>query len=280
MENKIKIDSIVGTSAGALFGVNYFSNQKGRVIRYNKEYCNDRRYMSIKSLLLTGNYINKDFAYYRMSRELDQFDNLAFINANKEFYAVATNVETGEPTYFNITSPLDQLEELRASSAIPMLSKMVKINNEKYLDGGLSDSIPLAKAIGIGCNKIIVIETQPKNYRKKPFNKNKEKFLKLRFFKYPKLVETMLTRYKKYNERKMQIAKMERAGDIFVIRASKKLNISITNKDEQKYQEVYDLGVADAKEAIKELKKYLRKKIEKDTKETVVPENKKDLEAN
>ena len=133
LENNIEIDEIVGVSAGALFGVNYFSNQKGRVIRYNKKYCGDKRYMSIKSLILTGNYINKKFAFYKVTKELDPFDNEIFKKNNKEYYAVVTNVETGKPEYLKIKSPVDDLEILRATSAIPLFSKIIKIDGKKYL---------------------------------------------------------------------------------------------------------------------------------------------------
>lgn len=265
MENKIKIDGIVGTSAGALFGVNYFSNQKGRVLRYNKEYCGDKRYMSTRSLILTGNYVNKDFAFYRMTKELDQFDNLAYLNyKNKEFYAVATDVETGDPEYFEITNPVEQLEELRASAAMPAISRMVKVNGKKYLDGGVSDSIPLGKAMALGYQRIIVVETQPLNYRKRPFKKGKEKLIRLRYFRYPKLVDAILTRYRKYNQIKEQIVNMEKDKEIFVIRPSRRLDIDIKNVDKEKYQEVYDLGVKDAEEALKDLKKFLKIKKEKE----------------
>ena len=41
LDNNIKVDGIIGVSAGVLFGVNYLSNQRGRVIRYNKRFIND-----------------------------------------------------------------------------------------------------------------------------------------------------------------------------------------------------------------------------------------------
>ena len=142
MENNINIDEIVGVSAGAVFGVNYFSKQKGRVIRYNKRFCNSKRYMSILSLIFTGNYINRKFAFYDVTKKYDIFDNDEYIKTNKNFYAVATNIESGKPEYIKITSPLEQLEVLRASSSVPLISRIVKLNNKKYLDGGISDSIP------------------------------------------------------------------------------------------------------------------------------------------
>lgn len=271
MENKIQVDGIVGTSAGALFGVNYFSNQRGRALRYNKEYARDKRYMSFASLLFTGNYVNKNFAYYKMSKELDLFDNLTFMNANKEFYAVATDIETGEAEYFQITNPLEQMEELRASSAIPGITKIVKINGRKYLDGGVADSIPIGKAISLGYDKIIVVETQPLNYRKFPLSRAYARFMRLKYFKYPKFVNAMLDRYKRYNDCQEDIVNMDKKGEIFSIRPSKKLDIDMKSKDPNKYQEVYDLGVADAKAAIEELKKYLSDKEEKEETEEKTP---------
>ena len=47
MQNKIKIDGILGVSAGALFGMNYKSKQIGRVLRYNKKYAKNKNYMGL-----------------------------------------------------------------------------------------------------------------------------------------------------------------------------------------------------------------------------------------
>lgn len=258
MNNNIKIDGIIGTSAGALFGVNYYSNQKGRVLRYNKKYCNDKRYMSILSFLLTENYINKNFAFYKMYNELDKFDNDEYIKEERNFYAVLTDIETGKPEYIKITNPIEQMEYLRATSAIPVISKIVKIDNKKYLDGGVSDSIALSKLESLDYKKIIVVETQPKDYRKTPFSKTKEKFIKLRYFRYPKLVDAIINRYKNYNKVKEKIIEKENNKEIFVIRPSRPLGIDMKCKNETKYQEIYDLGVKDTKKVLNDLKKYIK----------------------
>ncbi len=258
MDNNIDIDTIIGVSAGALFGVNYFSKQRGRALRYNKKYSNDKRYMSLRSFILTGNYINKKFAYYTISNELDKFDNKAFKKSKKKMYAVATRLKDGQAEYFEIKDPIKQMEELRATSAIPGLTKIVKINKEKYLDGGVADSIPIDKMQELGMDKIIVVETQPKNYKKKPLKKSIIRFMKIKYIKYPKFIKAMINRHKRYNEVKEKIMDLENKKEIFVIRPSKDLNIDIKNKDEKKYQEVYDLGVKDTKQIIKDLKEYLR----------------------
>ena len=84
-EKKLPIDCIIGVSAGALVGVNYFSDQPGRMLRYNLKYCYDKRYISIRSLILTGNLVNKRFAYYKLCKKLDPFDEEAFDELREAF---------------------------------------------------------------------------------------------------------------------------------------------------------------------------------------------------
>lgn len=256
MENNIEVDGIVGVSAGALFGVNYFSNQKGRAIRYNKKYCGDKRYMSLRSLILTGNYVNKNFAFYKVTNELDPFDNETYKKNKKDFYAVTTNIETGKPEYLKIKSPIDDLEKLRASSAMPLASKIIKIDDKKYLDGGVTDSIPIYFNKDKYKKNIIVL-TQPLEYRKRPLSKSKQRIIKLRFHKYPKLIEAMLNRHNEYNKVIEDIIEMEKNGEVFVIRPSKKINIKLSETNPDKLQEIYDLGVVCARKELRDLKKYL-----------------------
>lgn len=260
MKNNIVVDGIIGVSAGALFGANYFSNQLGRAIRYNKKYCKDKRYISIKSFLKTGNIINKDFAFYKVTNELDPFDDEEFKKCNKDFYVVITNVLTGKPEYINIKNGIkDNLEFLRATSAMPIVSQMVLINKEKYLDGAISDSIPIDKFIELGYDKIIVILTRHYEYRKKPFLKIGKMLINIKYRKYPKLKDKIINRYKNYNERLEKIIELENNGKLFVIRPSKPLNIRRLEKNENRLQEVYDLGIKDAKRKLHKLQKYLEK---------------------
>ena len=99
MENGIEFDGLIGVSAGAAFGCNYKSRQPGRVIRYNKRYAHDWRYCSVKSLLKTGDLFGAEFAYHMLPDELDKFDVATFDRHPMEFYAVCTDVLTGEPVY-------------------------------------------------------------------------------------------------------------------------------------------------------------------------------------
>lgn len=257
MDNDIKIDGIIGSSAGALFGVNYFSKQRGRVIRYNKRFCNDKRNISIRSLITTGNIINKDFAFYKVPYELDVFNDEEYIKNNTGFIATVTNVETGKAEYLEVNSVFKDMEVLRASSAIPLLSRMVEIDGKKYLDGGIGDSIPVEKMLELGYDKVIVILTQQLGYKKESLGSKKEKLVKLKYKKYPKFVQAMLNRYIRYNKCLETIERLEKENKVFVIRPEKKLNISVMERDQEKLQKIYDLGIKMANEKIESLKEYI-----------------------
>lgn len=258
MENNIKVDGIIGVSAGALFGVNYFSKQKGRAIRYSKRFCKSRRYMSFLSYVFTGNIINKNFAFYKVSKELDIFDDETYKKNNKGFYAVVTNVETGKAEYLEIDSCFEKMEALRATSAMPLVSRMVEIDGKKYLDGGISDSIPVDKFIELGYDKIVVVLTRDINYRKKELSNKIIRSLEKRFKKYKNLIETMIERPKKYNNTIENILKLEKEGKIFVIRPTEPINIKVLERNPNNLQKVYDLGIRDCNNSLSSLNSYLK----------------------
>ena len=256
LDEQIAVDGAVTVSAGALFGINYPAKQRGRVLRYNLKYLHDKRYMGWHSLFTTGNVVNKAFAFYELPFTLNPFDQATFAASQIDFWVTLTNIETGEPEYVKITDAFAQMEALRATSAMPMVSRVVEIEGKKYLDGGISDSIPLDKAMALGYDKIIVILTRPLDYRKKPSN---NWLFKLFYRNYPKLIERWANRYAEYNQAVEKVIEMEKAGKIFVIRPSESLDISRLEKDLAKVQAMYDLGVKDGQAALSELKDYLAK---------------------
>lgn len=257
MDNNINIDGIIGVSAGALFGPNYYSKQKGRVIRYSKRFSKDLRYISILSLILTGNVVNKKFAYYKMNKKLDRFDEETFEKNNNDFYAVATNIKTGKPKYFKINNCIKDMEKLRASSAMPLYTKPVKIDNEYYLDGAISDSIPIKKMKDLGYKKIIVVLTRPLNYKKEELNNKQLNKINKKYKKYPKFINAMINRPGNYNNTLEIIKDLEKKKEIFVIRPSENININVIERNKDNLQSVYNIGVNDANKLINDIKKYI-----------------------
>lgn len=254
MEEGIKVDAIYATSAGVLFGVNYISGQRGRAIRYNKRFSRDKRYMGIYSLVTSGNVINKDFAFYEVPFTLDVFDDEAYMNSDVKMVATVTNVHSGGVEYIEVKSVLKQMEVLRAASAMPFVSQMVELDGQLYLDGGLSDSIPLKKCQADGYERIIVVETRPKGYRK---SKSSSLPAKLFYSKYPNLVETINNRYSAYNDILQEIDDLDARGEIVLVQPSKELHLGRIESDPERLQEMYDLGIGDAKALLPRIKQFL-----------------------
>ncbi|NNI74395.1 patatin-like phospholipase family protein [Pasteurella multocida] len=254
LTENVQVDGIVAVSAGVLFGVNYPAKQYGRALRYNKKYLNDKRYMGWHSLLTTGNIVNKDFAFYELPFTLDPFDAETFRQSKIDFYATLTNVQTGKAEYVKLDDVFNEMEVLRATSAMPFVSKMVEINGQYYLDGGIADSIPLKKCQALGYDKIIVVLTRPLEYRKKP---TPSWIFNLFYRDYPHLVEKLKIRYQNYNDTVEEIIRLNNNKDIFVIRPSHHLPISRIEKDVEKVQAMYDLGITDAKREMAALKAFL-----------------------
>ena len=253
---ELDVDGIVGVSAGALFGANYVSGQKERAIRYNKKYARDKRYMGFHSWITTGNAVNKEFAFYELPFKLDVFDQEKFKESKIDFYVVMTNVENGKSEYVLIKDIFEQMEYLRATSALPFASKIIEINGKKYLDGGISDSIPIDYCESLGYDKIILVLTRPEN----SYKEDKLNFLyKLVYRKYPNLVKRLINMGKDYEVVLKKIKKLENENKIFVIRPPKVLKIGRLEKDKNKIQEVYDIGLNTGKIEINNLLNYLKK---------------------
>ena len=258
MENAIEFDGAIGVSAGAAFGCNYKSKQIGRVIRYNTKYCKDKRYCSFWSLIKTGDLFGADFCYHELPQKHDVFDIETYKSNPMKFYVVCTDCETGEAVYKKCdNADYNELEWIRASASMPLVSKIVEVDGYKLLDGGIADSIPLKYFQSIGYKKNLVILTQPKGYVKE---KNKAvPFAKVSLRKYPKIIEAMINRHIVYNETLKYIEECEKSGDTFVICPNKTLDIGRVEHNPDKLKEVYEIGRKIATDKLDEIKNFIAK---------------------
>ena len=258
MENNIKFNGAIGVSAGAAFGCNYKSGQIGRVIRYSKRFANNKKYASLWSLLTTGDYFGAEYAYHFIPNKLDIVDFETFRNNPMEFWAVATNVGSGKAVYRQLnTLDYDELEFVRASASMPLVSNIVKLNGQRLLDGGVADSIPLAFFQKQGYQRNVVVLTQPKGYRKQP-NKLMP-LMHLQLHRHPKMLKALAERHIMYNKEVDLVLQEERKGNVFVLQPQIKLTIGHTSHNPKKMQETYEHGRKVATEELERLKQFLAK---------------------
>ena len=258
LEHKIEFDGAVGVSAGAAFGCNLKSKQIGRAVRYNVANCKNPKYCSFRSLLFTGDMFGAKFCYETIPYKTDIFDWETYKNNPLDFYAVATDIESGEPVYHKcLTLDKEEMPWLRASASLPLVARIVKIDGKKLLDGGIADSIPLKFFEKEGYDRNVLILTRPRDYVKKPASLMK--LIRLKYRKYPKLIEALADRHNQYNETSAYINEKEASGEILVIRPPEELPIGRMEHDPERIKAAYEIGRRTGLKYIEKVKEFLNK---------------------
>ena len=256
MENDITFDAAAGISAGAVFGCNFKSRQIGRPVRYNKRFCRDPRYCSLRSLIMTGDLYGVDFCYRQLPDELDVFDRKAFAENPMKFYIGATDVNTGRCVYHLCTDGGESdMTWMRASASMPLVSRIVKINGYELLDGGITDSVPYRFMEKKGYIRQVIILTQPDGYVKSP--PSGMPLFRTALRKYPKVVHAIERRHIMYNRQMEQIRLREKEGTALVIQPPQALGISRTEHNPDELARVYQTGRAEGLRRLEEIKAFL-----------------------
>ncbi len=244
LDHQIEVDYFIGVSAGIANGVSYISKQRRRNIEIATEFCNDKRYMGFQNFFDRKNrsYFGVDFTFKVIPESLKPFDYDTFEAFRGEVVAVVSNVETGEAEYFDLIGNQDRDDILIASCSLPVMFPMRRIGGTDYLDGGICDPMPIRKAIADGCDRILVLSTRERGYRKKPELLDRAA---VRMFKNRKhFVRAILHRPRVYNRSMDIVDELEKSSRIKVVRPQDTKSFSRTEKDVEKmwrfYQEGYD----------------------------------------
>ncbi len=257
MQNKLFCDHVFGVSAGALAGYCYVAGEVGRTCLINIQYCQDPRYLSMKSFLTTGNACGRQFAFHDIPEKLIPFNFEAYENSPITLTAVSSNLELGEADYHDVRKLSDDadLPYLMASSSMPLVSQIVEVDGKKLLDGGTCDSVPIVQSKLTGRKKHIVVLTQAADYVKGP---NKLMPLMHQMYSdYPHYLERLQYRHYEYNRTYRNLVRMHDAGECFVIRPQKPVTIASMEHDPEKLLDLYEQGYAEAKRVWSDLQRYL-----------------------
>ncbi|OUP49940.1 patatin-like phospholipase family protein [Lachnoclostridium sp. An181] len=258
MDNDLYVSHVVGVSAGSCNAIDYVSRQPGRskdcMIQREKEYS----YIAdFRTIVKERTLIDMEKLFHRFPMEDFPFDFETYFSSDAVCECVVTNCMTGKAEYLTEDKDKEKLMKIcRASSSMPLVSPIVKIDGIPYLDGGLADSIPVKRAVEIGNKKIILILTRQKGYRKKPVSKAEANIYRRAYRRYPELVKSILRRPIVYNRTAQWIEKLEEEGKIFVLRPSMP-TIGRMEKDYEKLLTFYEHGYDSMKEQADRLTKFL-----------------------
>ncbi len=255
LDKGIIFSSVYGVSAGACNMCSYLSGQRGRALAVNIDYLDRRDYCSLESLLRTGDLFNVEMCYHRIPEELNPYDYETFDLYTGRAFSVATNIETGRPEYFRIRDMKKDIDKIRASASLPLVSRNVKIDGGLYLDGGISDAIPLQRSILDGNSRNVVVMTKEVGYVRQP--STQLGLIRARYLKYPKVYELMKERHINYNGQQEFIQRQQKNRQAFVIRPQKPSDVGRVEKDVKKLKNLYRQGYNEAAACYEELLDYL-----------------------
>lgn len=257
LREKLLFNYIIGVSAGAAYGVSYVSRQYERNLAVNK-YVADKRYCGWRNYLRRGSYFNWDFVYGEIPEKLIPFSFETFMSSGTRMRVVITNCVSGIAEYhdLNDTSIQRFRELLTATSSLPFISRMIRIDGNYYMDGGIADAIPVRQAFRDNMERVVVILTRPEGYRKK--ESRATALLRMIYRKYPNMVKSFLERSERYNETLDELELLEKDGKAFIIRPRSSLKVARMENDPEKLRKVYDEALQQMEDVIPRLKEWLQ----------------------
>ena len=249
-------DYFVGVSAGAAYGTSYLARQNRRNLKLITSYAGDKRYMGVGNLLNPKNrsYFGLKFAYDTIPNELVPFDYEAFQAYEGMAEAVVTNVATGEAEYHLIPRNERYNKTILASCSIPLMFPTVELEGGEYLDGGCADAIPWKHALDMGCERVVVILTRERDYRKEPDGSMRA--IARTFKKNPAFVEAMGTRAERYNQNREELFEAEKEGKVLVIAPEDTLGCSRTERDTEILRALWQQGYFAGRKLLPQIQEY------------------------
>ncbi|MBR4501388.1 MAG: patatin family protein [Clostridia bacterium] len=256
MERGLRFDGAAGISAGAVFGCNLKSRQPGRALRYNLKYIRDPRYLSLRSLVRTGDLFGADFCYRELPRDLDPFDTETFRRDPMAFYVGATDLSAGKIVYHLCRDGGDEdMLWLRASASLPFVSRPVEIGGRLYLDGGIAEAVPCSVMEKEGYDRRVLVLTRPKGYRKRK-GRPLPRFLPL-LQRWPALADALDRRAEMYDRQMDAIDRAEAEGRILVIRPPRPLDIRRIERRPAELEKAYRIGRETMEERFADVRAFL-----------------------
>ena len=259
LDAHINFDYVIAVSAGAANAASYLAGQRGRNLRFYTDWTHDPEYFGLKSYLKTGNLFGLHYIYADLTNSTgkDPLDFPALLANPTEYWMVVTDAATGTPVYFPKSAlHQDDYRCIMASCALPAACKQIEIDGGLYYDGGVSDAIPVQRALTDGCDKVVAILSKPRGFVKKP--EGMRLFYSTMCRRYPNTVKALNERHLMYAKSQKRLYDLEKDGKAFIFAPSAPPKMSTYTMDRAVEQQLYDLGLQDYHTAEKALQGFMQ----------------------
>ena len=246
MEQGIRFDLGIGVSAGSANLISYCAGQRGRNYRFYTRYGMRKQYASVGNYLRKRSFVDMDYVYGTLSNSdgEDPLDYAAAAASPMEYFAVATEAETGKAKYFDKSDVAqDDYSVCKASSAIPFVCHPYGVGGTLYYDGALSDPVPIRKAFELGCERVVLLLTLPEATVRTP-DKDVKFAARIRH-KYPLAAQGLTQRAARYNESVAWAKKLAAEGKVLIVAPDDTCGVSTLTRDAAALEKLYGKGLQD-----------------------------------
>ena len=248
MDAEITFPYGIGVSAGACHGMSFLSHQRGRARKTAIDLLERYHYIGLRHLWQTHAIFNQEILYDRIPNEILPFDYDAAFSNPMEFEIVTTNCITGRAEYHSERQDRKRIIDLcKASSSLPFVAPICPLDGLPMLDGGITDPIPVERAMAKGFKHNIIVLTHNRGYRDTGNDIKMPRFI---YKKYPRL-RVALSRIKQvYNTKMMLAERLEESGNALLIYPESPLKVDRFGTHTDQLKALYEEGYACAEKML------------------------------
>ena len=244
IDDQVSFDCCIGVSAGAANVLAFLAGQRGRDYKFFYEYSFRKRYMSYWNFLLGHRLFNLDYVYDTLSgsKGEDPLDYPALAKYQGIVNIVTTDAETAEPVYFSLDDiHQDDYAVIKATCALPFFCKKELVYGRRYFDGGVANPVPLERAFELGCDKVVLILTKPRNVRRT--TERDDKVARVIKWKHPEIARVLHQRAETYNRIVDCAEELEKEGKVLIVAPDDTYGVDTAKKTKEGLQALYDDGL-------------------------------------
>ncbi len=252
LDDEVSFPLYIGVSAGSANIVSHLGGHRERTLRFYRDYSYHKEYMGFDLWLKNKSYLNLDYIYTTLTDErgLDPLNYAKFEKNQSQFLVVTTDAKTGKPRYLDRSQiSKNDCFAIKASCSIPLFCPPRERDGTLHFDGGVADPIPVRKAFEMGCDKVVVTLTLPKDFRKT--HKFPKWLYPIVVKKYPEVATKMYDMIDRYNADVEYLIQLEKEGKALILAPDDCCGITTLRRTKEGMEALYKKGYEDAEKVRK-----------------------------
>ena len=243
IDQGIEFDNAYAISTGAVYLTNYLMKSKEDLFSFSVEGIADKRVIGIRALLHSGRIVDYETLFQHIMPEEYHYDMTPLKDCKTHAYIGLYDLKVGKTEYHPVQNI--GLDELQASTSLPIIGKIVEHDGRQILDGGITDMIPIEQSVKDGCERHLIITTKPADYVRKPAKKPIVDLMKMTYPQCPQISKDYAVRHLNYRKQIDLIKGLQDEGKAIYLFPSRGSKVTRLGGKREDLVDLYELGYSD-----------------------------------